>query len=335
MVSPWIWRNVQVSGTPFGTAGYAIVEGTYLFPENKLERSLSPDFNSLGVKPFLYKLSTNSRQIFQDDLPKLGGSWVTALFLAGLLLGFRNPAIQRLRYFLLAALLLLILVQAFGKTQLAEDSPVINSENLLVLTVPLVFIFGAGLFFMLLDQWNIKLRELRVLVIVVFAVVMCLPLLYVFAPPRISPVNYPPYYPPSIQQTCGWMKPDELMMSDIPWALAWYGNRQCLWLTLNAESEFFAVNDYLKPVRGLYITPKTMDARFLSEWVRAAEHSWPKFIFYSVLPSRIPSTFPLQYMPTGLLPEQLFLADYPRWNNEPVKTAPAPEEPSGDAKPKK
>jgi hypothetical protein len=327
ILTPWIWRNIAVSGTPFGTAGYAIVEGSFLFPENKLERSLEPDFKGLGVKPFLFKLSANSRQIIQDELPKLGGSWVTALFLAGLLLNFRNPALQRLRFFLLATLLLFVLVQSLGRTQLSEDSPVVNSENLLVLTVPLVFVFGVGLFFQLLDQMNIKLRELRYLIVGCFGLLMCLPMLYIFAPPKISPLNYPPYYPPAVQQTSGWMKPTELMMSDIPWAVAWYGDRQCVWLTQNAQSQFFAVHDLLKPVRGLYLTPQTMDSRFLSQWVRAGEHSWASFILESMLRKQIAAAFPLREAPEGFFPEQLFLSDYKRWKTEPAGlTAPATED---------
>jgi len=316
VVAPWIWRNIAVSGTPFGTAGYAIVEGTYLLPEDRLERSLDPDFQGLGLKPFLVKLAGNSRHILQEELPKLGGSWVTALFLAGLLLNFRNPALQRLRYFLLATFLTFILVQSLGRTQLSDDSPVLNSENLLVLTVPLVFIFGTGLFFLLLDQMNLKLRELRYLIIGGFGIVMCLPMLYLFLTPKVSPVNYPPYYPPAIQQTSNWMKPTELMMSDIPWAVAWYGDRQCVWLTENAESEFFAVNDYLKPVKALYLTPETMDSRFLSQWVRAGEHSWGSFILESMLRNQIAATFPLRKAPKGFFPEQLFLSDYERWKTD-------------------
>ena len=42
-------------------------------------------------------------------------------------------AISRLRYFLLISMAVLIAVQALGKTQLSEETPEINSENLLVL----------------------------------------------------------------------------------------------------------------------------------------------------------------------------------------------------------
>ena len=147
-MTPWMVRNYNVSGNPFGTAGYAVMENTILFPEHRLERSLEPDLSRVYLQPFWTKLMTNTRQIMQGELPKLGGGWVTALFLAGLLVGFRSLAVRRLRYFLLGCLVVLVIVQALGRTQLSDDSPEINSENLLVLLAPLVLVYGVSLFFM-------------------------------------------------------------------------------------------------------------------------------------------------------------------------------------------
>lgn len=314
VLSPWVARNLGVSRTPFGTAGYAVLENSFLFPENKLQRSLTPVFKALDLKPLLFKLIGNTREILQNELPKLGGSWVAAFFLVGLLLSYRSRALSRLRYFLVGTLWLLIVVQALGRTQISEDSPTVNGENLVVLTVPLVLMFGAGAFFQIMDQMTLRYRELRYLTIGVFGFVACLPMIYVFLSPKTVPLAYPPYYPPAIQQTCGWMKENELMMSDIPWAMAWYGNRQCVWLTQNAQSEFFAIHDFLKPVRALYLTPQTMDSRFLSQWVRSGEHSWPSFILESLLRNYIPGSFPLRAAPQGFFPEQLFLTDHDRWS---------------------
>lgn len=316
VIAPWITRNFVVSGTPFGTAGYALVEGTFLFPENRLERSLEPSFGSVGLKPFLFKFSANAKQMLQDELPKLGGSWVTALFLAGLLLTYRNPALMRLRYFVLSGLFVFFIIQGLGRTQLSEDSPLLNSENLLVLFVPVIFIYGVGLFVALLDQINLKIRELRLLIVGVFGVAMCLPMVFIFLPPKTMPLVYPPYYPPAIQQTCNWMKPNELMMSDIPWAMAWYGNRQCIWLTQNAESQFYAVHDFIKPVKGLYLTPQTTDSKFLSQWVRAGEHSWASFVLEFIIRRQVGEKFPLRRSPDGFAPEQLFVSDYDRWKTD-------------------
>ena len=97
----------------------------------------------------------------QDDLPKLGGSWASMLFLTGLLLGFRSMAARRMRYFLLMCLGIFIVVQALGQTQLSEESPEVNSENLLVLLAPLVFIYGVSFFLILLDQMKLPLPQLR------------------------------------------------------------------------------------------------------------------------------------------------------------------------------
>ena len=241
-------------------------------------------------------------------------------------MSYRNPALVRLRYFLLASLLVLFFIQALGKTQLTDNSPVLNSENLLILLLPVIFIFGAGLFNTLLNQINLKIRELRLAIVVVFGIVMCLPMAFIFLPPKTSPLVYPPYYPPAIQQTCNWMKPSELMMSDIPWAMAWYGNRQCIWLTANAESQFYAVHDFIKPVKALYLTPQTTDSRFLSGWVRAGEHSWAAFVLEFIIRRQVSAKFPLQSAPDGFVPEQLFLSDYARWKTEAVGVIAPPSE---------
>jgi hypothetical protein len=113
------------------------------------------------------------------------------------------------------------------------------------------------------------------------------------------------------------MKENELMMSDVPWAVAWYGDRQCVWLTLNAQAEFFAINDYLKPVQALYLTPETMDAKFVSDWVDARESTWGSFIIDAVIQNKIPPAFPLHDAPTGFLPDRMFLTDRARWKIEP------------------
>jgi len=314
VLAPWIIRNIAISGTPFGTAGFAIVEGTGAFPGFQLERSINPHLSdALGLTLYLHKFLNNTHTILQDSLPKLGGSWVGMLFLTGLLLSFRSVAVRRMRYFLLMCLMIFIVTQALGQTQLSVESPEVNSENLLVLLTPLVFIYGVSLFLILLDQMVLPLRELRLVVKVVFVGLCCAPLIFALLPPRARPVVYPPYYPPDIQTIAGWMRPNELIMSDVPWAVAWYGQRQSVWLTMNYQDDFFAINDYLKSVQALYLTPETMAAPFGSDWVRPDQHTWGSFIFQTAAQNRIPVNFPLAHAPPGFFPERLFLTDSERW----------------------
>jgi len=145
----------------------------------------------------------------------------------------------------------------------------------------------------------------------------CLPIILVMLPPKTSPVTYPPYYPPEIQQVAGWMNENELMMSDVPWSVAWYGRRQCVWLTLNAQDDFDAVNYWIKPVQALYLTPETMDSRFVSDWEKTHDYSWGGFVLQVVTQNQIPPRFPLRIAPAGFLPERLYLTDRERWKLTP------------------
>ena len=317
VLTPWIIRNESVSGTAFGTAGYAVVEGTFVFPRFQLERAIHPDVaQAMWLRPYVQKLFTNLRDLLTGDLLKSGATWAGVLFFAGLFLGFRSTGARRVRYFLLLCLAVFIVAQSLGRTQLSELTPEINSENLLALLVPLVFIFGASFFFTLLEQMTLPLVQLRYAVIAGFVALCCLPLFFTLWS-AARPVVYPPYYPPEIQQTAKWMQPDELMMSDVPWAVAWYGDRQCVWNTLDAQGDFFAINDYMKPVQALYLTPLTMDGKFVSDWVQARDFSWGNFIVDTVLKNQFPPGFPLRFAPTGFLPDRMFLTDRQRWKSAP------------------
>jgi hypothetical protein len=317
VLTPWVVRNCAISGTPFGTAGFAFAEGTGLFPRFQLERAVHSDLTHIFLfKPNLEKILVNAHDILVNGLPRLGGSWASLLFLAGLLLSFRGIAVRRMRYFLLMCLGVFVLVQALGRTQLSDESPDVNSENLLVLLIPLVFCYGVSFFFTFVGQMKLLVSQLRYAVIAVFAALSCLPMIFTLLSPKMSPVAFPPYFPPEIQQTTGWMKENELMMSDVPWAVAWYGQRQCVWLTLNTQDDFFAISDNLKTVQALYLTPQTMDGKFLSDWMLSGERSWGNFITKAVFQNQITPGFPLRYAPTGFLPERLFLTDRERWKME-------------------
>src|SRR2546428_468332 len=99
---------------------------------------------------------------------------------------------------------------AFGTNSFAvmEGTPV-DSENLLMLFVPFVLVYGVSLFFLLLDQMNLLFRKLRIIIINTFKLILCLPMIFAFLPPKTSPITYPPYYPPTIQQAASWMKENE------------------------------------------------------------------------------------------------------------------------------
>ena len=217
-----------------------------------------------------------------------------------------------MRYFTMMCLGVMIVAQALGRTHLSDSSPNINSENLLVLLTPFVVIFGVFFFLTLLNQMKTPSLQVRLGVIALMAAVSCQTFITNLLPPKITPVAYPPYYPPEIQKVSAWMRPNELMMSDIPWAVAWYGNHQCVWTTVNSQYEFFQFTDYIKNVQALYLTLNTLDQKLFTECLQGGVDSWGNFVLKTVAANQIPTQFPLKVAPYGLL-SGLFLTDRQRW----------------------
>lgn len=322
VMTPWLIRNHSLSGHFFGIRNYSLMEGW--IPEFRLQRSLRLDPAGPPLRAYIAKLVTNLASILQTDIFKIGGGWISAFFVVGLMVPFRNIGLRRMRYFVVAGIAVLAVAQALGRTELSDETPEFNSENLLVLFAPAVLVFGVGMFYMLLD--NIKFTPQsygRHVMIGSFVAVLWLPMLFTIFSSKKYPVAYPPYRPAAIQNITQLLGKNELVMSDIPWAVAWYGDRQCIWLTLAAtvdhnderewEESFFAVNDILKPVAALYLTPRSLDARFESQWMRGGESSWLNFVTEILLRKRVPPTFPLTQALPGYMPEQLALFDTKRW----------------------
>lgn len=312
VAAPWIVRNISICGEPFGIAGYAPIETSVFFPGDQLQRSLDPNLAQISLTPIWWKFFGNMKRVLLDEVPAMGGGYIFAFFLVGLMIPFRSKTLSHIRFFTLGALAMFIVAQALGRTSLSDESPVINTENLLILLVPLVIVYGVGLFQILLDQAAMPIRGLRLVVKVLFGVVITLPMIMAFMPPKTNPLAFPPYYPPSIQKIAGWMKESELTMTDIPWAVAWYGDRQAVLKTLDVHSRFYAINDYIKPISAIYLSPRTLDAKFLSEWSRGgSEFSWGALVMASLTREELPPGFPLHK--SYRLPEQLYFTDWERW----------------------
>jgi hypothetical protein len=316
VMSPWVARNVVVSGTCFGTAHYAVLEQTPPFQEDTLERSFDPEsgFRRVGPLDVVDKIVINAREMWRTDLPRLGGNWVAAFFLVGLFIPFRNPALGRMRIFLLCSMTLLFVAQAAGQTHLTSDSPDINSENLLALLAPLVFVYGVALFYTLLDRLNLATVDVRGAVVGGFILVMCGPLLMSFMVGH-RPPPHTPYSPLHIRRVAWLMRPQEFMVSDIPGAVAWYGDRQCGWLPLDDDREFYQFNS-LKPIKAVYLTQRTTNSRFLSEMMLDPK-SWGHFVVECEAHGEVPAGFPLTKALAGFLPDQMLVSDQARWRMPP------------------
>jgi len=330
VISPWLVRNWQVSGNPFGIAPYSIVQETATFTDNWLDRVLEPDVSKVSTDEILRKCFIGATLLVRDELPRLGGSWLTAFFLVGFLVPFVDPVRSRMRWFTFGSLVVVALAQILSRTHLSNDVPTVNSENLIVLIAPLAFVFGMALVALLVFSLEVTAEIWRNIAFAIVVLVSWIPLALTFGPPRSIPVAYPPYNPPTIQNVARWFEPGELIMTDMPWAVAWYGNRQATLLSASPDKEFLDISDWHKTVNGLYITRITLDQRFLSGWVLNARR-WGRFVIEFLNRSEVPRGFPLRKAPNPLstFPDHLLLADKVRWQGS------APVPPPKDLDPNK
>ena len=308
----WIAYNMVVTGLPFGIATYAVLEGTPSFPDYQLQRSLSPEFTGFSFTALCWqKFISNARTLVTQELPRLAGSWISAFFLVGLFIDFRTPAVRRLRSFALFSLVTLGLVQTMVKSQVSIDTPVVNGENLIFLIAPLVVLFGVSLFMVVFEQIEWPVREMRLIALVFFTLLLSLPLVFRFIPPRTNPVVFPPYNPPALDIFGKWMQPGELTMSDMPWAMAWYGQRESVWCTLKVNASgnestaetFFAVSDYIKPVQLLVLSRLTVDQSVI------LEEPWNTFALTCFVAKQAPAWFPLRVTQPYWTPHFIVLTD--------------------------
>jgi hypothetical protein len=316
MAGPWCARNFIASGHFFGTAGYALLMGTGSYPADSLDRTLALGQNPPSVLKQIpdvgRKALEGARQLWKNDLPKMGGNWIIAFFLVSLLVPFSQPTILRIRRFLVFCLVLLGFVQILGRTYLSSQDPLLTSENLVVLLAPLLFIYGVALFTILLDQIQFSLPQFKTLGLVILLVLCSTPLFLQMLPPKTMVLAYPPYHPPVIQKISNWMKPNEITMSDMPWAVAWYAERRAVLLTKDSGSEFLRFNDEVQTVNAIYLTQISLDSRFVSEIANRAE-TWSRFGMALVTKGEVPNEFPLRKLWTEMFPEQLVLMDWDRW----------------------
>jgi hypothetical protein len=123
-------------------------------------------------------------------------------------------------------------------------------------------------------------------------------------------IRWPPYLPQYISVLRNWMKPEEVIASDMPWAVAWYGDRRSVWLPMTIK-EFSNLNDYKvlgAPVNGLYLTPVSGSQNILNDIYTGEYENWGPVI----LRTWDMNKFPLHW---GILlgaKDCLFLSDHDR-----------------------
>jgi hypothetical protein len=326
VMTPWMWRNYRLSGLPFGTATLAPLTATESFPRDRLERSQNPNLRAMDRLEPVRKIITNSITVIEDEAPRVAGNWAAAFFLLCLLVPQASPTVSRLRWLLAGMLPILLLAQASVRSAAWELSPVVNGENLLVILAPLLLMFSAAMLEYALDQVNWPVLILRKLVTGALILFFSSPLLLSLLPPKKYTAQEPFYRPSVIRALADYSPPGTLLMSDAPWAMAWYGLRDCVWVSLrvmddpdanlaNRREDFYTFVEGRRRVRGVYISPLWANAPMQGRFFGDPDFAWGRYYLDVLLRERVPPGFPLKFILGGdfLTGGHFFLAEEEWW----------------------
>ena len=309
--TPWLVRNQQVCGTPVGLGWYTglhELRGT----ESQLMRSL--DVSLAGLSPLIFRTKVQSQTVEQMSalLELLGTSMMAVVFFVTLLHLFKRPETSIFRW----AILSMWLCAVFGMSVFGmPEGGGLRANDLHVLFIPLMICYGLAFVLVMWSRLEIHIRLVHLGFLSLLFFISSLPFIestiQMLAGPRMQ-VQWPPYVAPYIAIMGTWTTEKEIIMSDMPWAVAWYAERKSLWLPETVQ-DFIDLNDYKKlngAVVGLYLTPVSGNKGFIRDIVKGEYKEWAPFITRNVtareFPLKVSTVMPVES-------ECIFYSDRDRW----------------------
>jgi hypothetical protein len=307
---PWLIRTLVVSGNPGGVAVYSLFSGIGHSDWGWM-RQLNFDPATALLGAFRDKIASGLTGQTAHLFEYFGLSVVALTFFVALLHPFKKTETAAMRWMILVM---------WGGAVLGMCLYGINEEQgvaanqLHLLFVPLMTCYGLAYLLVHFNRLALNIPFARVGFITLLYLLCAMPL--IFATPWLSPpkplVRWPPYMPPLIGVLNDWMGPEEIVASDMPWAVAWYADRRSLWLpdTIQVMTELGDYNVLGGPVNGLYLTPISGTDNKLRDIVRGEYKNWAAVIQRSQQLEQ----FPLKWntVVLGLDNECIFLSDHNR-----------------------
>ena len=171
--------------------------------------------------------------------------FVAPLFFLALLHPFRRREIADFRWCIFSMWIFAVIgMTVYGLHPFGQDKT--DPNNLHIIFLPVMAGYGLAFLSVLWNRLNLPLQIpiVRNGHFILAIIISALPTL-LLAPARItqavigneiSKTQYPYYVPKLIVDHANMVKPNEAIVTDIPWAVAWYGNRAAIWLPKDPAS---------------------------------------------------------------------------------------------------
>ena len=308
-IGPWFWRTYQVCGDFQGTAKLVSqfqVRGT----ESQIMRQLGKPDES--IEPLDRRAKTQGQIRMQSGaiLQHMGGIVAAPLFFLALLQVFKRPEVLSFRWAVFWMWMFALLGMAF----VGLDGTAHHASDIYLLFIPFMTFYGLSLILMMWSKLEINIRLLNIMLAIIPFLLSVMPMVGAFTDPPKTHVVFPPYYPRVIAGLGDWFDQRDIICSDMPWATAWYADRNSLWLP-QTITDFNELNDYRfnSRITGLFLSPESGYRGLLNEVAgEGTEYKeWAGFIMQ--MPSAH-SNFPLKARrPLPPKGHYVIYADRDRW----------------------
>lgn len=267
-------KNNEYSGTPGGTAMYAVFNGL-AGGEDWVMRTYDIGEAQIPLTGLPLKITRNLLLQADDLYQNLGSIVAAPLFFLALLHPFKRRSIASFRW----CLLLMWVFGAIGMSIFGLSGSAVDPNQLHILFAPLFAAYGLALVAILWSRLKLpaEVPQLRNAHFIVIVLLSAGPLL-LDIPSQIrsglqdgvKQPHFPPYHPASLNLGLAKQTLEkEIVVSDQPWAVAWYADRRSIWLPRKIEDfEVFEAlaRDQGCPIAGLLITPYSSSMPMLRAW---------------------------------------------------------------------
>lgn len=270
-----LMRSNGVAGHPFGTAFYVLYNGLSGGGESMVMRTHDLNTQPLVLNGMLTKILSTTLLQLTEIIPFLGGMLVAPLFFLALLHPFKRLSIASFRW----GVALMWIFAALGMSIFGLDRGTpLDSNQIHILFAPVMAAYGLALVSILWSRLEVVnslpfLRNFHHIIVIILCaapMLMSLPAkatVGLIHRDRGIP-NYPPYLPPVLNIAVPQFAPLEkgeqkVVVSDQPWAVAWYADRLSVWMPRTVkgfeEMESQAAQTGT-PFAGILVTPSSSEA---------------------------------------------------------------------------
>jgi hypothetical protein len=262
VAGPWIARDMVVTGSPVGLAiqNIALKSGDTTAEPSVVRATLSAKLPGIELNKLGNKALTSIQETLGTRVWSGGAMWFLAFFVTGWLYVFRSAPVNRLRWRFALSLLVLVAAQSVFNSGDSE-------RQVVVWLSPLIIVFGAGFFFVLLGGHPVFTSWPRACATALL-ILQAAPLVHDALDPHWLHFQYPPYFPQLFQGMRRELYSSDSsgrygLMADVPAGLAWYGHTRA-WAQPATLRDFYEVQ-VEQPTGELLLTPTTLDRPFFSD----------------------------------------------------------------------